>query len=230
MRAAEQASRTAKSDPERVAAAIQNIRAFHELGRNLPTKYDRPVDASQGTIDAEAKRLNINADTLRKARVFADPEDGWSKQELRDLCGLIRKCQKERSGKKKALPMFQRTHVIRLQSVRPKKQRTALQEECIRAGWSCTELEREIRTRYRTRREGGRRRALPEDAAGLLTQLRKLCVEWRRWHTSLTRLNDDKSTREKDLPLEIRRQVHVVNEAINELYNAVEERLSRQRQ
>lgn len=183
IRAADEQSRAATSRAEKVEAAILKIEAFHELGRNLPAGQDRKEDYGRGIIDDEAGRLHINPDTVRKARVFADPDDGYRREELAELVRLIREEQMEQDER---LAIFGQTHIIRLLSVHPRQRRAALQRECIRKGWSTSKLEAEIAKRFGTRRQGGRTRRVPaNDSAALLTQLEALCERWRRWHRSL---------------------------------------------
>jgi hypothetical protein len=226
MRAAEQLSRAAKSFKERLEAAIQNIRAFYDLGRNL-TKQDHKGGYKKKTIDKEAKLLQINPDTARKARVFANPESGYTRGELVQLCQLIRKEQpitRAVNGMSKELSILQRTHVIRLLSVPRGKGRPALQEECVMKGWSTAELEREINKRYGTRKDGGRRRAIPSEMNGFLVQLEGMCEQWKRWEIELSR--DSAELQEKhvlltDVPDGSHKQISATNKQIGKLHRTI---------
>src|SRR6185436_18409035 len=104
------------------------------------------------------QRWDVNPDTLRKARQFADPVEGYTAKELKELCVLIDQVQ---SCQDPRLPLFTKTHVIRLLSVRSRTQRKHLQQKAVRQAWSIAQLKGEIAKRYGTRREGGRRRYLP---------------------------------------------------------------------
>ena len=83
-------------------------------------------------------------------------------------------------GQDDGLAVFGRTHVIRLLSVRPRSTRAKLQRMAVVNGWSTSRLEAEIARRFGTRRDGGRRRAIPADAVGLLTQVEGMCETWGR--------------------------------------------------
>lgn len=163
---------------KQVQAAIESIREFYEIGSKLPSRETHADVYGKGIIDAEAKRIGLNPDTLRKARHFADPVKGYTREELDDLCQLIDQVQSDQDEQS---AVFGRTHLIRLLSVKPKHRRAAIQRKAIQKKWSFAELEREIARCFGTRRAGGRRRRIPADIAGLLTQLEKMCESWRRW-------------------------------------------------
>jgi len=184
IRLADKLSRGATSRPEKVEAAITKIRAFHELGQHLPPRQGHRDVYGRGIIDGEAERLHVSPDTLRKARVFADRVEGYTRKELNELCRLIQKVQ---PGQDEALAILERSHLVRLLSVRSKVKRAALQEECIRSGWSTAELDTEIAKRFGTRRAGGRRRKIPLDLTDFLIQMELNCEQWRRWKEELSR-------------------------------------------
>lgn len=233
IRAAEKLSRTARSGQERVKAATQNIRAFHDLGRALPPKPERHKDNwGRRIIGGEADLLGVNEDTLRKARAFADPDKGYTRKKLDDLCRLIREVQpvrrKVKPDQEEELPIFQRSHVIRLLSVKGKKQRLALQRKCIKEGWSTGALDREIAKRYGARRAGGRRRKIPPDLTDLLVQLEGACEGWRRWKGELSREPEEVTEKHvllANLPDELREQIEAVSKGIFTLHQAVVEEL-----
>jgi hypothetical protein len=141
----------ASSRAAKVKVAIKKIREFYALGQEIPPKPSHKQTYHQGVIRAEAQRRHINEDTLRKARMFTDPVEGYSRQELNELCRLIREVQ---SGQDERRAIFGKTHLIRLLSVRPKRRRAALQKLAIKKGLSSAELEAEIA--QRGGRAGGR--------------------------------------------------------------------------
>jgi len=216
----------AESRKQKVEGAIKVIKDFHALGLSLPEKQDHKDTYDQDIIKTEAEKKGINGDTLRKARQFADPEDGYSARELKELVKLIREVQLNKDDK---LAVFSKTHIIRLVSV-PKRWRLSLQKKAIEEGWSTAKLETEIATRYGTRRAGGRKGHVPRDTIGLLTQIEKLCETWRRWLAEVTpEATEDDAEPEHamlaDLPKAIQKQVRSVGAAFAELQKDVTEEL-----
>lgn len=202
----------------KVAQAVQSIRDFHALGLSLRRKFDGKGSHGQGVIGAEAERLGINADTLRKARQFADPAEGYSPAELDALCRLVSEVQ---PGQERGA-VFGKTHVIRIVSVE-KQFRAGLQKAAVDGAWSTGELEAQIASRYGSRRDGGRKRRAPPDALALLTQLEQLCERWRRWVSLVTPEDGAKSTRAATLegvPDDIRALVDQAAAAIKTLHKA----------
>jgi hypothetical protein len=208
-----------------VKAAVEKIREFYALGREIPPKLAHKQTYHQGVIRAEAQRRHINEDTLRKARQFADPVEGYTREELKELCDLIKRVQPEQDERK---AIFRRTHVIRLLSVRSKRRRRALQREAILGGWSTAALEAEIAKRFGTRRHGGRRRRIPPDPGDLLVQLEAMCEGWRRWQTELSREveeGEEGHASLADLPDTVRKEVEEAGRVLWRLHQAVVEAL-----
>src|SRR5438105_3722029 len=128
----------ANSRAAKVKAAVEKIREFYALGQEIPPKLAHKQTYDQGVIKAEAQRRHINEDTIRKARQFADSVEGYSPEELEELCSLIEGVQ---PGQDEGKAIFGKTHLIRLLSVRPKRRRAVLQRLAIKKGWSSAELE-----------------------------------------------------------------------------------------
>src|SRR5581483_4999772 len=99
---------------------------------------------------------------VRKARVFADPEKGYTKKELRKLLALCRQHQ----------AVFGLKHMIRLLSI-PKGEgkRERLLRETIENGWSVTTLNEAIRATFGTRKDGGRAPHRPRSPEELLAMI-----------------------------------------------------------
>lgn len=169
-----------KSRRQQINESIQQIREFYALGcRSLKA---RPLKAKyrEREIDTEAERIGINPDTLRKARQFADPEQGYTRSELADLCRELRRIPgDEREA------AIARSHVIRLLTVKNKRQRRALQRRAIAAGWSLGQLDAAIAAHFGTRRAGGRRAYVPTDLDHALGRMERMCERWRRWYREL---------------------------------------------
>lgn len=212
---------------QQVAAAVKAIRAFHEFGRSLPAKASHKDGYGQGTVAVEAERHRLNPDTVRKARQFADPVNGYSAAELNALCRSIREVQEEQEG-----AVFGRTHLIRLLSV-PKKQREKVQAAAIENGWSTAELEAHIATRFGSRRDGGRKRRVPSDLPGVLVQLEGLCEGWRRWAEVVVGDESDQQQRKGrkrvELPTELFQSVLAATKAITDLHDEVTRELQTRR-
>ena len=214
----------------KVTAAVRAIRDFYALGQSVPKKQAHKDAYDQGTVDAEAKKRGINPDTLRKARQFADAAGGYTPGEVNDLCRLISTVQPDQDD---GDAVFGRTHLIRLLSV-PKHRRAALQEAAVRGGWSTGELEARIAARYGSRRDGGRKRRLPSDALGLLTQAERFCESWRRWVGLLSPDPEQLKGKSKaptldDLPPRVRRLVQDADAVMAKLHEAATEELKARR-
>ncbi len=208
-----------------MADAIRGIKDFHATGRKLPPKASHREAYNQGTIQTAGEKLGLSAEAARQARQLADPSAGYTPAELRELCDLIREVQ---PGQDDALPVFGKTHLIRLLSV-PKPRRPVLQRRAVRGAWPTSRLESEIAAKYGTRREGGRRRQVPQDVEGLLVQLEGVCEGWRRLLAAV----DQPATEEKvghavlaDLPEGVRRHARAAARAVAALQEAVTDELA----
>lgn len=210
---------------KRVADAIRGIKDFHATGRKLPPKASHREAYNQGTIQTAGEKVGLSAEAARQARQFADPAAGFTAVELQELCALIKEVQ---PGQDDALPVFGKTHLIRLLSV-PKSRRPALQRAAVRGAWSTARLEGEIAAKFGTRRDGGRKRQVPQDLVGLLVQLEGVCEGWRRLLAAV----DQPATEEKvghavlaDLPEGVRRQARAAGRAVAALQEAVTDELA----
>jgi hypothetical protein len=137
---------------DRVAEVLRAIREFHALGCRSRVARPGRGPHGNGATEAEAKREGVNADHLRKARAFADPQTGYTRSELDALCRTVRvnfDTFDERGTR------FGVAHVMRLLSV-PKEdgERDEVQAELFAGGWSTAELDAEILRRYGRRRNG----------------------------------------------------------------------------
>jgi hypothetical protein len=128
--------------------------------------------------------------------------------------------------------VFGRTHLIRLLSV-TKDLRAGLQA-AVRGGWSPGELEAQIAARYGSRRDGGRRRRLPNDVLGLLTQVVQLCESWRRWVALVTPVAAEHASKADapsldNLPADVQQRVRDADAAVAKLHAAATEELTARR-
>jgi hypothetical protein len=175
-----------KDRRELVEEAIERIRDFHKIGLDLGPKRQHRDVYGKGIIDKMAKKKSgENADTLRKARQFADPIDGYTPAELSELCKYI---ANEQPGQDDGKQIFRRTHILRLVSVRPKKLRKRMERRAIKEEWSTAELETAISLECGTRKGGGRRRRIPREQTAFLAGLERMAEGWRRWHCEVERI------------------------------------------
>ncbi|MFO0881820.1 MAG: hypothetical protein U0840_31425 [Gemmataceae bacterium] len=193
------------ASPEVVSQAIRDIRAYHDQGRQSLRDLPQRGEYGGGAIDGQAERLGWNPTRLRKARQFAHPEEGYSRDRLNELCRLLREHR----------PVFGVTHVALLVSV-PWSQREELQRECVEGNWSTQELQTEIKRRFGSRRQGGRRRRVSSDPSHALVQLEEMAETWRRW---LAVAGEQEVL--DALPEKVRERINAVNRAISRLREEV---------
>lgn len=200
--------------PLHAKQAIKKLREFYDLGKTAP----RETEYGGGEVASAAKKLGINADTLRKCRAFADPDRGYTPQELDELFGQL-----EAHNYGDGTWAFSTTHMIRLISI-PKagSARRQLQDLVVEEELSCAQLDDEIRKRYPPRRKGGRRRHVPEERSALLRQVALECDRWERWLRSLSRVKAGKSSMEL-LPKETQMQLKRTTKLIQKLRKSVED-------
>jgi hypothetical protein len=204
----------------RVAEAVRKIRAFYNLGRAIPRKQPHRDAYSRHVVAAEADRHGTNEDYVRKARQFADPVEGYSRQELNELVRLIKGVQPGQDDRK---AIFGTTHLLRLLTVRPRRRRAALQRRAVEGGWSLSQLKLEIAKSFGTRRDGGRRRRIPSDRMAFLTLVEAQCEQWRRLRAELDREPGAGEARHvllADLPQGLQERITAVSAAVGQLQQA----------
>lgn len=208
----------------RVAEAVRAIRELHAAGRKVPPKQAHRDAYNQGTLEAAGEQLGLSAEAARQARQLSDPVAGYTADELRELCELIREVQ---PGQDDGLPVFGKTHLVRMLTV-PKSRRAALQRTAVRGAWPTARLEAEIAARFGSRRAGGRKRRVPRDAAGLLVQIEGMCEAWRRL---LAEVDVDAAEEQPghavlaDLPDAVRRQVRAAGRTLATLQEVTTDEL-----
>lgn len=156
----------------KVRRSLQAVRAFHAVGRK---SLDRHPDAvGYGSMEAEAERLGVSAEMLRKARAFAG---AYTDADLDDLYALA-------DGHDFPLGV---SHVIRLLSI-PTRSRARFQRATVQGRWSKRRLDAEIRKRFGNRQPAaGRRQASPETAEDAYYAIARLCHQWQRLTAALDR-------------------------------------------
>ncbi len=203
-------STTAEEGDSQARESVQNVENFYQLGKDVPPGRGYRTGKMQKAVD----KHKLNADTLRKSRNFADPKVGYSPEELQDLIEHIRSHKFDRDNPKWKIT---RTHLIRLISV-PKKdgKRLALQRRLIDEEWSCSQLEDQIRLRFCTKQDRGRRRQVAQDPLSLLAQITHECDRWTRW---INRLNEDgkASVALRQLPRSVQRNIRQISTLVKQL-------------
>jgi hypothetical protein len=218
-----------QATPEQVRAAITEIRAYH--GHGCKSLQALPRRGGGGyakqLIKAEAERLRQedpatgwNATRLRKARQFADEEEGYSQKRLTELCQALRKGR----------PVFGVSQVGILVTLSWAEGREDLQRECIESNWSKAELELEVWRRVGPRRQGGRKRKVGGDPILALIQLNAMADTWRRWCAAAAGGDDgdeeDAPRVLKALPQAIGKHIKTVSDAMSALREAVGRKLA----
>jgi hypothetical protein len=202
--------------PQRVAAAVESIKAFWRVGRGLTPPQDRGQAYRAKTNRTEAEKTGINTDTVGKGRRFAAE---YGDVELEELCRMIEKGQTDRNPKTgRPRSVFGPTHVIRLLSVEGQQAWRLLLRRAVREGWSTAELEREIAALREPRPSGGRNRHVPEDAAGQLVQAAKMCDSWVRWADAVV---DRRAKHPSHFPVGVQKLVNKATTAMKNLLAAL---------
>jgi hypothetical protein len=75
---------------QQVTAAIRAVRDLYTVGRQSLAARPGRGPCGRRAAEDEARRAGLLPDTLRKARVFADPVTGYTPAELADLCRAVR--------------------------------------------------------------------------------------------------------------------------------------------
>jgi hypothetical protein len=187
-------------------AAIEQIRRFHEIGRN----------------GGEPK--GIDEFTLRKVRRFSDATKGYSDDALDRLVDQI----KGHRRKNRDATVFGWAHVVKLLTIR-NGERDRWQQRAIEKNWSVRKLGREIAKRVGHRRP--RTGRLPgflksKKIDDLYAQLERACISWQRLIKHLERVGD---TQGSSVYEEINKKLHAIDLPMKALYDCVVKKLSRLR-
>jgi hypothetical protein len=204
----------ARVEDDAVERSLRAVRDFHAIGRG---SLDRHPGGRMpyGGVTAEAERVGLHPEMLRKARAFAA---AYREEELGQLFKL---CRRHRY----ALGV---SHVIRLLSVPDKRLRTAMQRRLVTGDWSYADLEFEILKEQGIRSPTvGRRRRVPSDGHEACLQLARFCEQWRRLSAVLCleararAVEHATTTRAIALPARITRQGKLADEVLSSLSRIV---------
>lgn len=198
----------AAAEPE-VWKAVEALLKKHQQGLDLLADY--PIGQTYGSkaIKTVADEWGINEDTLRKMRVFADEEKGYSHRELDELCA-------ECLAYDRPLGF---SFIVKFLTITEKWERARFQRETIRNGWSLIRVKHELVARYGRRRRGGKRPAIPKTVNELLADLDTKCIGWKRLIDVLDPDSDPVTSglQLQDLPEEVQRKLDRTKKVIEEL-------------
>jgi hypothetical protein len=202
-----------------VAEAIRQIKAYHAQGKQSLKELPERGRYGDRAIATQAKQRGWTETKLRKARQFASPEAGYSKDRLNELFRLLREHR----------PVFGVSHVGILVTASWSEGRAKLQRRCILENWSKDQLEAKVKARLGPRRFGGRRRRVAEDPVQALVQVDEMADTWRRWYDIASEepsgSKGAKSVLDR-LPEPVRAEVHKVNGAMRRLRKSLAEELA----
>ncbi len=203
------------ADRDSVEQSIREIRAYHKVGCRIYKRLPARGGHGTGVIRELAVELGWNETRVHKARQFADPELGYTAEQLTELCDLVREHR----------PLFGTAFVGVLVTVKWEEGRADLQRRCIEENWSKSELEAEIKRRFGNRRFGGRRRRVVAERGPLLVQLAEMTDTWRRWFSIVSAEPDDRrSTLNRHLS-DVDDEINAVTKAMGKLEMTVTEKL-----
>ena len=148
-----------------------NVLYSHGIESNAKQSDEHPQTTDEETCDRK-----LTSDMLRKARVHADPEPGWSPEELDTLLKAINDVQ---TGQKEKLPIFSRAHAVKLLVI-PEGKRVKLQLRAIKKDWNLDQLENEIARRYGRRSDRGHRPGIAGNDGRISVQFTRMAGNWRR--------------------------------------------------
>jgi len=173
-------------------------------------------------MDGEAGRRKINTDIARKKRQFADPNHGYTDDELDELCRL---CEEHSCA-------FGVTLVYKLLTIKSRKQRETFQRRAITNRWTLAELEVELRRRFGRRGKGGRKPKAPASKDEALVQLDSMSLTWTRWYDALatdpsldTPAKSGPRITVEDLPPPVQAQLKKIQRLLKQLRREVEHEL-----
>jgi hypothetical protein len=196
------------TDSTAVLRSLKEVRDMHAKGVNSLAKMKETV---YGAMQAEAKRLGLPIDYLRKCRVFAADYDRERLDALCDAC---------EAGK---YPIGW-SRVILLLGV-PGGDRDALLAAAVQGHWTRQQMAAEIRRRYGVRRKPGAGRRTKLDAADTTDAVyqkgMELCMKFESFMAAMRREGEDGRTPLAQLPPATRGCMERADEAMDALRRAL---------
>ncbi len=204
-------------DPK-VRQARQALRDAHVIGRQILAACPRDsTNYGKRAIELAAAKYGLNPDTARKYRAYADPQTGYTHDEVDAICAL---CERH----DRALGV---SFLFRFLTIHDRRQRNAFQRRAIAGGWSMTEVDVELLKQFGRRRRAGRRPRIPGQLPALLAEMQTRAIYWRRLVETLR--DEPQVGRDRlgwtDLPANIQRLLSEVATALEKLERATERQL-----
>ena len=214
---------------QEVRAAVEELRRFHRIGTEILKGYGRRVAPSRdetNVMDGIRDRYELKAHMVRAVRRFADPEQGYTKPELDELCELCLSEQRNPTSLVVGL-----TLVRQLLTIASKSKRKKFQRQVIKHGWTHTRTKAELTNRFGflRHRSGGRRPYIPDNVGGMLLQIDDTITAWRRWFDRLSGEDDGLKGREvrlSDLAPRLKAELRKLDKA----FNSVQVEVNREKQ
>ncbi|MEX2671410.1 MAG: hypothetical protein WD294_04785 [Phycisphaeraceae bacterium] len=203
------------TDSEKAADSIEQ---FYEVGRQ--SLEDHPGRFHSGEAAKAAKKTGLTATMLGRARKFADPDRGYTPEQLEHL---VKTCRKGPHP-------VTREHVVRLLSL-SKGDRRRIAKRIADEGWTTIRLNEEIKRLPRkdgAPRRGGRTPKPLRDRGELLVQLRLRLEKWQAWHAWVkSPPAEEEQVTIAALPKPLRDQLEVVDKATTKALKIVEKEVKR---
>lgn len=152
----------------RVDAAVAKLRAAFKEGRLLAKRFAPGGRGNVEKINREAAKQHRSDDLIRKQRQLADPVRGFSERELERYVAWMRKYRRAAGI----------GYVIKLLSIKNKRQRMALASRSFRENWTLSELRTMVTATFPENKREGRRPKIPRSREALYEDLRKRAGAW----------------------------------------------------
>ncbi len=186
-----------KATKRDVNLAMKQLRTMYAIGQQaMKQKGSRKKTYGKILVTKLAGKRSMSASDVLVARQFAERYTGEELEELIDMCQAA------------GYPLG-KSHVVKLITVRNKRDRKRLQKKCIQEGWSARTLQASLNRRYGKRRPGGAKLHPPRSVDDAKTKIADLCGKLLDFHEAM-KAADPESDGEcglSDLPVGLRKQL-----------------------
>lgn len=207
-----------KNDTRSVEAAIKKLIAFHEIGRACIDKY--PGTMPTGVAAELSAKYRLHHEVIRLARRFASPKHGgYGKRDLDRLFGRSRRYGWPPN----------RTCVLKLVTVKNAAERSELELDMIREGWSKSDLDDVLRLRYGKRMHAGRRPKRAKNSSDAILQILRTVEQAQRaliQYSSVEAENTDESVK---LSPKLHKAIAATNKSLDSLREVAQQVVTRTR-
>ena len=205
----------------KVAAGVERFRDIYAQSLEMRERLGGRGKYGKRTqqIAAEAKRRNTNVDYIRKMIKMADPEAGFTADEINAICRLAT-THRRIIG----LPL-----AMKLLTIADKGERQALAEKVLVSGWSLNEMDIELVRRFGRRRQGGRNPARPPNVKAALVQIENMTLAWTRWYAQIAEVAESGGVTLADLPDDVQRGLGLTEKTVRRLGLSVARHLTKAR-